>query len=369
MATGTGKTWVLNALLIWQYLNAKYASSKSPIKFTKNFLLVAPGLIVYERLLDAFRGKETTIGKRDFNTSDIKSNEDLFLPEKYRQDIYSFVQNSVADKTEITSKTTGDGLIAITNWHALVDDEEEPESETELSGVNLNNTREIAAGVLPVTPGVSAGNVLDVLDNKLLRGGLLEHLSSLPDICVFNDEAHHIHENKNYGIVEEVEWQKSLNTISSGKGANYIQIDFSATPYSVTGGGKNETKHYFPHIIVNFELTTAMRAGFVKTFVLDERKEWASMPNEDIDFKSVRNSAGKVMGLSSGQRLMLRAGLERLKILEKDFVAHDPNKHPKMMVICEDTDVSPFVCDFLAKEDGFSEEDIMRIDNHLHRLL
>ena len=171
MATGTGKTWVLNALLIWQYLNAKYASSKSPIRFTKNFLLVAPGLIVYERLLDAFRGKETNVGKRDFNTSDIKSNEDLFLPEKYRQDIYSFVQNSVADKTEITSKTTGDGLIAITNWHALVDDEEKPESETELSGVNLNNTREIAADVLPVTPGVAAGNALDVLDKKLLRGG------------------------------------------------------------------------------------------------------------------------------------------------------------------------------------------------------
>ena len=364
MATGTGKTWVLNALLVWQYLNAKYASSKSTVKFTKNFLLVAPGLIVYERLLDAFRGKETNVGKRDFNTSDIKSNEELFLPEKYRQDIYSFVQNSVADKTEIGKKTTGDGLIAITNWHALSEDEEEPEAETELSGGDIEHSREIAADVLPVTPGVATGNALDVLDNKLLRGGLLEYLSSLPDICVFNDEAHHIHENKNYGIVEEVEWQKSLNTISSGKGANYIQIDFSATPYSVTGGGKNETKHFFPHIIVNFELTVAMRSGLVKTFVLDERKEWASIPNEDIDFRSVRNSAGKVMGLSSGQRLMLRAGLERLKMLEKGFTEQDPNKHPKMMVICEDTDVSPFVCDFLAKEDGLTEADIMRIDSN-----
>ena len=51
MATGTGKTWVLNALLIWQYLNAKYVNEED---FSKNFLIIAPGLIVYNRLLDAF---------------------------------------------------------------------------------------------------------------------------------------------------------------------------------------------------------------------------------------------------------------------------------------------------------------------------
>src|SRR3989338_658407 len=52
MATGTGKTWVLSALLMWQFLNAKYEEDLSG-RFSKNFLLIAPGLIVYERLLDA----------------------------------------------------------------------------------------------------------------------------------------------------------------------------------------------------------------------------------------------------------------------------------------------------------------------------
>ena len=84
MATGTGKTWVLNALLIWQYLNAKYKEVESDVKFTKNFLLVAPGLIVYERLLDAFLGKEQQDGTRNFNSADLKQNEKLFIPEKYR---------------------------------------------------------------------------------------------------------------------------------------------------------------------------------------------------------------------------------------------------------------------------------------------
>ena len=43
---------------------------------------------------------------------------------------------------------------------------------------------------------------------------------------VINDEAHHIHENKIYGEVKEVEWQRSLNKISKNKGNQFIQIDF-----------------------------------------------------------------------------------------------------------------------------------------------
>lgn len=56
MATGTGKTWVLQALLIWQLLNknAALAEGIDDARFTRHFLIVAPGLIVYDRLLDAF---------------------------------------------------------------------------------------------------------------------------------------------------------------------------------------------------------------------------------------------------------------------------------------------------------------------------
>ncbi len=60
MATGTGKTWVLQALLIWQLLNknAALAAGVDDARFTRHFLIVAPGLIVYDRLLDAFCGKQ-----------------------------------------------------------------------------------------------------------------------------------------------------------------------------------------------------------------------------------------------------------------------------------------------------------------------
>ena len=48
MATGTGKTWVLQALMIWQILNksAALAAAQDDARFTRQFMVVAPGLIV-----------------------------------------------------------------------------------------------------------------------------------------------------------------------------------------------------------------------------------------------------------------------------------------------------------------------------------
>lgn len=358
MATGTGKTWVMNAVFLWQYLNAKYNEAKETCSFTKNFLLVAPGLIVYERLLDAFLGKEDENGTRHFATSDLKQNEQVFIPEKYREAVFSFVQNNVVKKEEIGKKITGEGIIAITNWHLLAGVEDE---ETDSDVSPLKDPSRVISELLPITPGTTSGHALETLDNKFLRGGELDYLRSLKNICVFNDEAHHIHENKTAGVVSEVEWQKSLNYISEGKHTNFIQVDFSATPYDITGSGQKRTKHYFPHIIVDYTLNSAIRAGLVKTIAIDKRKEIASLSDEDLEFKAIRDGK-EVVGLSDGQRLMLRAGLSRLQLLEEEFTKINVNKHPKMLVICEDTKVSPLVKEFLLQE-GLAESDVLQIDS------
>ena len=60
---------------------------------------------------------------------------------------------------------------------------------------------------------------------------------------------------------------------------------------------------------------------------------------------------------------MLRAGLQKLKILEKEFLNLDARKSPKMLVVCEDTSVSPLVEAFLCGE-GLSEENILRVDSN-----
>ena len=178
---------------------------------------------------------------------------------------------------------------------------------------------------------------------------------------VINDEAHHIHELKRGGEVEEVEWQKGLNAIADGKGSRFVQVDFSATPYDKQGSGRNAAKCFFPHIVVDFDLATDMRKGFVKTLLLDRRQELTDL--KQLDFKAERDYQGKACGLSEGQRLMLRAGWAKLKKLEKEFTALDARKNPKMLVICEDTSVSPFVEQFLLDE-GLRQEDIVLIDSN-----
>lgn len=361
MATGTGKTWVLAALLIWQYLNAKHEDKPSG-RYSKNFLIVAPGLIVYERLLDSYLGKEQEDGTRNFSTSDFYYARELFIPDAYREEMLGFLQASVVRKEEIGRKITGDGLIAITNWHRLIDEDERKDADT----INpLEDPTAAVKEVFPVSPGTSQGQALDTLDRQHLSGGELEYLAKLPSLTVFNDEAHHIHENERSGMETEVEWQKSLNILAENKGNKFIQIDFSATPYNTRGSGQRRTKHYFPHIVTNFTLNTAIHAGLVKTITIDRRKE---LNAPDLEFRAIRDDNNKVIGISEGQRLMLRAGLQKLKTLETAFTGfeHDKagvsTKHPKMLVICEDTSVSPHVVDFLISE-GLHTDDVMQIDS------
>lgn len=352
MATGTGKTWVLSALLIWQYLNAKN-EEQSTGRFSKNFLLIAPGIIVYERLLDAYLGKRRPDGRRDFEESDFKRFESLFIPPAYKEELFGFIQSSVAQKDEIGRKVTGDGLIAITNWHVLAPDTHENAVESPLERPDL-----ILKKALPITPGTSAGHSLAELDAARFGEWQTKYLGDLPDLVVFNDEAHHLSEFKKSDDVLEKKWQEALDKISEGKKEGFVQVDFSATPYSVTGSGQKRSKHYFPHIIANFELVKAIQKGLVKTVAIDKRKELAAIP---LEFKAEKD--GKTLVLSSGQRVMLRAGLSKLKILEDGFKSLDARKHPKMLVICEDTKVVPLVAKFL-KAEGLSEDQIMEIHSN-----
>lgn len=359
MATGTGKTWVLNALLIWQHLN-KLATPQDD-RFSSNFLLVAPGLIVYDRLLDSFMGKERE-GVRDFTTSDVYLQQGLFVPDTYRTQVFSFLQSSVVTKTEIGRKVTGSGMIAITNWHLLAG-QEDPDFVDDGDAIVAPGAEVDAKAAVesffPLTPGTSAGNALDTLDRRFLRGGPLQALKDLPDLVVFNDEAHHIHEVRKADEVTDVEWQKSLSEIASTKGRRFTQIDFSATPYNEVGAGKSKGKAYFPHIVVDFDLNAAMRAGLVKSLALDKRKEIAALP---LDFKAERDEQKRVTGLSNGQRVMLQAGLKKLQILEEQFASVDPDKHPKLLVVCEDTNVTPHVVEYLQST-GLPEDDILRVDS------
>ncbi|TAL45305.1 MAG: restriction endonuclease subunit R [Salinibacterium sp.] len=371
MATGTGKTWVLNALLIWQYLN--HRANPSDTRFSANFLVVAPGLVVYERLLDSFLGKipagsPTHAGgkQRAFETSDIYVNRELFLPPDRRNGVFSFVQTSVATKGEIGRKVTGGGVIAITNWHVLTGEEDpeflDDELEIDAPGEDLDE-RAAATSFVPLTPGTTAGNSLETLDRRYARGGALDWLVNLPSLVVFNDEAHHIHQFKRGDEVVDVVWQRSLSRIAATKAARFVQIDFSATPYNEQGTGLRAKRLYFDHIVVDFPLHAAMSEGLVKALAIDKRSEVASISNDDLEFRVERDESGTVLSLSEGQRTMIRAGLAKLAILEEQFIPHDPYKHPKLLIMTEDTNASKVVVEFLA-ECGLTEDEVLRVDSN-----
>lgn len=348
MATGTGKTWVMHALLLWQMLNARHEEGERSGRYTQRFLLVAPGLIVYERLQDAYMGRlKDGGGERDPFSSDFYKFQELFIPPAYRDEVFSFVQNNTVSKDQgIGRKATGEGLIALTNWHLFLRKEEEQEE----------NEKTLIDDLIPLRPGLTSGNMLNTLDGQYLRGTEMEYLRELPDLMVINDEAHHIHETHD----DEVEWQKGLDYLAETKGGRFFQLDFSATPYASRGTGRNTAKVYFPHIVVDFDLKEAMKRGLVKTLLLDKRQSLTDL--ESLDYNAVRDEERNVIGLSEGQRLMLRAGLQKLKILEGGFVKIDKRKYPKMLVMCEDTKVTPFVERFL-KEEGLDDEDVLKIDS------
>ena len=66
--------------------------------------------------------------RRKTRIQPLKSRE-LFIPDAYREEVLGFVQSSVVRKEEIGCKITGDGLIAITNFHKLFDKSDDKADE------------------------------------------------------------------------------------------------------------------------------------------------------------------------------------------------------------------------------------------------
>lgn len=366
----------MNALLIWQYLNAVAAPADR--RFTRNFLVVAPNLIVYDRLCDSFLGKvDSATGRRDYATSDLRSQQDLFIPPEYRDRVHAFVQGSTVTKHEIGRRLTAGGVIALTNWNLLAGKDKDdpnflPEDllEVDAPGSDLD-PKQVAGEALPLSPIKSGGHSLDTLDAGAERGKEFRWLRDLSGgLLVINDEAHHTHGTIRTGQqVDTVEWQKALDALAEPRTAEarYTQLDFTATPFLETGGRKRKgggtNRVWFPHIVTDFDLNAAIRTGLVKSIALDRRSEIGSIPNDELNFRTEKDGDG-TLRISDGQATMLRAGLQKLDILERDFAAVDPTKHPKMLILTENTKASKAVEQFLTEQAGIREEELIRIDSN-----
>jgi len=241
MATGSGKTKVMGLTLVWSYFHKLYEPES---KLSKDFLVIAPNIIVLHRLRKDFDNlkmffDEPFIPENGFDDKDWKND---FLLTLHIQD----------DLKPITES----GNIFLTNIHRVFFNEDPQQSfETTFLGIKPK-------------PDADTSKGLDL--GKVLRS------DKIKDLVVLNDEAHHIHD-------PSLAWFKSIEDISNklklknGNGIS-LQTDFSATP-------KHNNGAIFVQTICDYPLVEAIKQNVVKSPVLpDEASRHKIQEKDSSDF-------------------------------------------------------------------------------------
>lgn len=328
MATGSGKTWVLAALLVWQYFNK--LNDERPGNYSYRFLVVTPGHEVLNRLLDSFKGKRNLkTDNRMPETSDYKRS--LFIPEgaRWRERFHL----DIREPDDVKPNTTPpDGaFVFITNWQQF----------------------RLKSSVSNLWDKFTGADV-----EEMPRGEIIaDFLSEYPDLVIMNDEAHHVH-GKKAATGEELVWRQFMNVLHKrlkdsheDETGIFLQIDFSATPFY----GSGEKREFFPHIIYDYDLLNAMQDMLVKQLFLEQRQAIAGESLDKLDFRAERlepeagHKRGEIKALSAGQKLLLEIGRKKLEQLSVEFKKKGITKKPVMMVLCEDTRVADLTNEHFAR--------------------
>jgi len=241
MATGAGKTKVMGLTLVWAYFHKHYEAKST---LAKDFLLIAPNIIVLNRL------------RKDFDGLKMFFNEP-FIPDNgfYDKDWKNDFQLSLHIQDDL-KPITESGNIFLTNIHRVFFNEEPEQSfETTFLGVKPKSDADTSKG-------------LDL--GKILRSDKISNL------IVLNDEAHHIHNSS-------LAWYKSIEDINNklklktGTGI-CLQTDFTATPRHNNGA-------IFVQTICDYPLVEAIKQNVVKSPVLpDEASRQKIQEKESSDF-------------------------------------------------------------------------------------
>src|SRR6218665_210583 len=241
MATGTGKTKVMGLTLVWSYFHKLYEAGST---LSKNFLVIAPNIIVLNRLRKDFDGlkmflSEPFLPDNGYDDKDWKNDFQLTL----------HIQDDLKPIAE-------SGNIFLTNIHRVFLNEE-PEQ----------NFETILLGVKP-KPDADASKGLDL--GKVMRS------DKIKELVILNDEAHHIHDSC-------LAWLKSMEDIcdklklKNGNGIS-LQADYSATPRHNSGA-------IFVQTICDYPLVEAIKQNVVKSPVLpDEASRQKIHEKESHDF-------------------------------------------------------------------------------------
>jgi type III restriction enzyme len=324
-ATGSGKTWVLAALVVWQYFNS--INEETNAEYSAHFMVVTPGLEVRNRILDSFLGRrDPKTGNRLPETSDYR--KPLFMPDTMDWRGRFALLDNILQPADIRSNTSPPDapFVAITNWQQFVMPKDKLSLAEELGLAPLEEPQ---------------GEVI------------ADFMTEFPDLIVLNDEAHHVH-GKKTAKADELVWRRFMGVLydrmrerHAAKQGLFLQFDFSATPFY--GSGPN--REYFPHIVYDYDLKDALQDMLVKQLFLEERTQQPGQPQlEQLDFNADRDDDRQIVGLSLGQKRLLDIGLAKLGELVQDFRSKGLPEKPVYMVLCEDTAVADLVHSYLLDQ-------------------
>ena len=211
MATGSGKTKVMSLAIAWSYFNAVVEGRN---EFAKTFLILAPNVIVFERLRTDFGGQNIF-------------RADPIIPSELR--IFWDFECYMRGEAE---RASSQGALYLTNIQQFYERQE----------TAADNEIEIMTAILGPRPPVNQPDAED----------FEKRLEKRRETClIINDEAHHTHN-------EESEWNQVIRRLhSSIPGGLAAQLDFSATPRYSKGS-------LFTWVIYDYPLKQAILDGLVK---------------------------------------------------------------------------------------------------------
>lgn len=234
MATGSGKTKILALVLVWSYFHKLYESESG---LARNFLVIAPNIIVLDRIRKDFDGLKVFY-------EDPMLPDNGYLDKDWQEDFQ--LDLHIQDDVHVTNPT---GNIFLTNIHRVYD------SKDTNASFDDDDTTDYFLGKRPT------GKTNDS------RTDLGEIVREVDELVVLNDEAHHIHD-------ERLAWSKSIedlhNRLLQKGGELSLQIDVTATP-------KDRNGNIFVQTICDYPLVEAIHQNVVKHPVLPDEASRAKL--------------------------------------------------------------------------------------------
>ena len=244
MATGTGKTKVASLVVAWSYFNKLYEKES---KLSKNILMIAPNIIVLNRLKKDFEGLKIF-------TLDPIIPEDGWRDREWNTDFQMTVH--LQDEVKAISPS---GNLFLTNVHRIfLDKSSEPTFEDD-------NVEKYFVGEKP-SPVADKDKGTDL--GRILRS------DKIKDLLIINDEAHHIHD-------ESLAWFRNIEDINNTLKLKYnkslsLQVDLTATP-------KHRGGTIFVQTICDYPLVEAIKQDVVKKLVLPDLVSRAKLKEKESD--------------------------------------------------------------------------------------